>query len=93
MTKVNTKNPPYIQSLIYHDLGEKSFLGIKIFEYFRVKKGDDYEPKIFIAEVKLDDEAAQYLIDFLAGDTNFKNSTNIKFEETTNPRLLPPEVF
>ena len=91
--KSQYKEPPYIQSLIYHDLGEKSFLGIKIFEYFRVKKGDDYEPKIFIAEVKLDDEAAQYLIDFLAGDTNFKNSTNIKFEETTNPRLLPPEVF
>ena len=91
--KSQYKEPPYIQSLIYHDLGEKSFLGIKIFEYFRVKKGDDYEPKIFIAEVKLDDEAAQYLIDFLAGDTNFKNSTNIKFEETTNPRLLPPKVY
>ena len=91
--KSQYKEPPYIQSLIYHDLGEKSFLGIKTFERFRVKKGDDYERKIFISEVKLDDEAAQYLIDFLAGDTNFKNSTNIKFEETTNPRLLPPKVF
>ena len=91
--KSQYKEPPYIQSLIYHDLGEKSFLGIKTFERFRVKKGDDYERKIFISEVKLDDEAAQYLIDFLAGDTNFKNDTDIKFEETTNPRLLPPKVY
>ena len=91
--KSQYKNPPYIQSLIYHDLGEKSFLGIKTIEYLDVWKGADYELKIFIAEVKLDDEAAQYLIDFLAGDTNFKNSTNIKFEETTNPRVQPPKVY
>ena len=87
------KEPPYIQSLIYHDLGEKSFLGIKTIERFRVKKGDHYEQRTFISEVKLDDEAAQYLIDFLAGDTNFKNSTNIKFEETTSPRVQPPKVY
>ena len=91
--KSQYKYPPYIQSIIYHDLGEKSFLGIKTIERLRFKKGDHYEQKTFIFEVKLDDEAAQYLIDFLAGDTNFKNSTNIKFEETTNPRLLPPKVF
>ena len=91
--KSQYKNPPYIQSLIYHDLGEKSFLGIKTIEYLDVWKGADYELKIFIAEVKLDDEAAQYLIDFLAGDTNFKNDTDIKFEETTSPRVLPPKVY
>ena len=87
------KEPPYIQSLIYHDLGKKSFLGIKIIEYLDVWKGADYELKIFISEVKLDDEAAQYLIDFLAGDTNFKNDTDIKFEETTSPRVQPPKVY
>ena len=76
--KSQYKNPPYIQSLIYHDLGEKSFLGIKTIEYLDVWKGADYELKIFIAEVKLDDEAAQYLIDFLAGDTNFKNQYFVK---------------
>ena len=91
--KSQYKEPPYIQSLIYHDLGEKSFLGIKTIERFRVKKGDDYERKTFISEVKLDDEAAQYLIDFLAGDTNFKNSTNIKFEETKKSRVQPPKVY
>ena len=91
--KSQYKYPPYIQSIIYHDLGEKSFLGIKTIERLRFKKGDHYEQKTFIFEVKLDDEAAQYLIDFLAGDTNFKNDTDIKFEETTNPRLLPPKVF
>ena len=91
--KSQYKEPPYIQSLIYHDLGEKSFLGIKTIERFRFKKGDDYERRTFICEVKLNDEAAQYLIDFLAGDTNFKNDTDIKFEETTNPRLLPPKVY
>ena len=91
--KSQYKNPPYIQSLIYHDLGEKSFLGIKTIERLRFKKGDHYEQKTFIFEVKLDDEAAQYLIDFLAGDTNFKNDTDIKFEETTSPRVLPPKVY
>ena len=91
--KSQYKNPPYIQSLIYHDLGEKSFLGIKTIERLRFKKGDHYEQTTFIFEVKLDDEAAQYLIDFLAGDTNFKNDTDIKFEETTSPRVLPPKVY
>ena len=91
--KSQYKEPPYIQLLIYHDLGEKSFLGIKTIERIWFKKGDHDEQKTFIFDVKLDDEAAQYLIDFLAGDTNFKNSTSIKFEETTNPRVQPPKVY
>ena len=68
--KKQFKEPPCILSLIYHDLGEKSFLGIKIIERFRPINGD-YVQKTFISEVKLNDEAAQYLINFLTNDTKF----------------------
>ena len=87
------KNPPVVRSLIYHDLGENSFLGIKTREHIMTNENGTSGQKTIICEIKLDDEAAQYLIDFLAGDTNFKNDTDIKFEETTSPRVLPPKVY
>ena len=43
--------------------------------------------KCLIHEVRLDDKSAQYLIDFVAGDTNFKDYSGIKFEETQKSNL------
>lgn len=75
---------PRITKIIYHDIGEDSFLGILIHEDIPAKNNT---VKTLIREVRLDDKSAQYLIDFVAGDTNFKNYSGIKFEETQNSNL------
>ena len=75
---------PSITKIIYHDIGEDSFLGILIHEDIPAKNNT---VKTLIREVRLDDKSAQYLIDFVAGDTNFKNYSGIKFEETQNSNL------
>ena len=82
--------PPSIGELRYHDLGEDSFVGIKVYENLYLKTG---EIKLMTYEVRLDDKSAQYLIDFLAGETEFKNNTAIRFAETKSQNLLKPKVL
>ena len=82
--------PPRIGELRYHDLGDNSFVGIKVYEFIYTKT---WEEKLLTYEVRLDDKSAQYLIDFLAGETEFKNNTTIRFEETKSQNLLKPNVL
>ena len=81
--------PPSITKIIYHDSGEDSFLGILIQEEIMAKNNT---VKCLIHEVRLDDKSAQYLIDFVAGDTNFKNYSGIKFEETQKSNLKALQI-
>lgn len=81
----NNLRPPSVTKIIYHDIGEDSFLGILIQEEIMAKKNTAV--KCLIREVRLDDKSAQYLIDFVAGDTHFKNYSGIKFEETQKSNL------
>ena len=83
--------PPEIETLVYHDLGNgKEFCGIIIKE----EVGEKNKNKETIRyEVKLDDKSAQKLIDFLAGDTKWKNNSHIEFSETKSPRLKSPADF
>ena len=82
--------PPSIDELRYHDLGENSFVGIRVYEFIYTKTGGK---KLMTYEVRLDDKSVQYLIDFLAGETEFKNNTTIKFTETKSQNLLKPKVI
>ena len=82
--------PPSITKIIYHDSGEDSFLGILIQEEIMAKNNT---VKCLIREVRLDDKSAQYLIDFVAGDTNFKNYSGIKFEETKKTNLKALQIL
>jgi hypothetical protein len=82
--------PPSITKIIYHDSGEDSFLGILIQEEIMAKNNTI---KCLIREVRLDDKSAQYLIDFVAGDTNFKNYSGIKFEETKKTNLKALQIL
>lgn len=78
-------DPPVINKLIYHDLGAgKEFCGIKILESFYNKEG---KLVLTSAEHRIDDTSAQLIIDLLAEDTKWGNSTNIKFSETTSSAL------
>lgn len=83
--------PATVRELIYHDLGSgKEFCGVKVIESITNKKTGKYY--LVSYEVKLDDASAQKIIDLLAGDSKWYNSTGLKFSETTSPRLLDFEV-
>lgn len=86
--------PPRITGLVYHDTGDgKEFLGIELIEAIYDKK-EDISPCAYMdREVKLDDESAQYIIDFLTNDTKWNNKTDIKYSETKNPSVKYPATY
>ena len=95
--KDNNENhrPPEIRELIYHNIGkDKEYLGIKIVRWIFYEGNNSlYPDKIMESEVKLDDESAQFLLDFRVNETKWNNRTNISFTETTNPKVMPPQVY
>ena len=80
--------------LIYHNLGEgKEFLGIRTRQYlYHDKKDPEAITGTLYREIRLDDRAAQYLLDLRTGDTKWNNKTDISFEVTNSPRVMIPEV-
>ena len=87
-------HPPVVLRLIYHNLGEgKEFLGIRTRQYlYHDKKDPEAITGTLYREIRLDDRAAQYLIDLRTGDTKWNNKTDISFEVTNSPRVMIPEV-
>lgn len=84
--------PPRIKELIYHNIGAEEFLGIKVYEY--IYKPGKYSPVGFMTrEYRLDDETAQYLLDFNAKSANWLDKTSIVFRETTSPKLQPVKSY
>ena len=79
--------PPWIYELVYHNLGPgKEFLGAKI--HHELYDKDGYYVEKVLREVRLDDESAQFLLDFRTGDTKWNNKTNIRFSVTDSPDLM-----
>lgn len=88
--KYNPNHPPIITGLVYHDIGkDKEFCSVKMI-HTRYKNGEMIRHLI---HERVDDETAQLLIDFLAGETQWKNSTNIKFYVSDGIRLPSPELL
>lgn len=86
--KYNPHHPPIITGLVYHDIGkDKEFCSVKMIKT-RYKNGEMIRHLI---HERVDDETAQLLIDFLAGETQWRNSTNIKFYVSDGIRLPSPE--
>ena len=89
--------PPEITGLIYHNTGDgKEFMGIELYEVI-YKDRTDKPSKIIEREVKIDDEAAQLLVDLLIGKTQWTNFNTLKFilpfRETTSPYLKEMKVY
>lgn len=81
---------PVVQELVYHDLGKgKEYCGIIVRTTQRLKNG---EFKITKKEVRLPNEVAQNLIDFMADDTKMKNRTSISYSKTKSPQIRPTKV-
>ena len=86
--------PPLVQELIYHNLGsDKEYLGILIKKKIYPNETSPKVTKVVYSEVKLDDESAQFLLDFQAGSTRWNDRTGIKFTETTRPNVKSPEII
>lgn len=87
------QEPPYIVRLIYHNLGpDKEYLGVLIHENI-YKSNERYTNAYKEYEVRLDDETAQYLLDFQANQTKWKNVTNLLYSETTDSNLRPTKFY
>lgn len=81
---------PYIQELIYHDLGKgKEFCGIIVRSRVTLSNGDS---KVTKEEIRLPNEVAQNLIDFLADDTKMENRTSISYSKTKSAQLRQTKV-
>ena len=90
VNKTPNAYPPSVVGLVYHDLGEgRDFCSILTMQHTTTNG----KPQTIKRNIRIDDESAQLLIDLLAGDTKWKNSTRLKFYETTSSKLQPVEVF
>lgn len=76
---------PYVRELVYHDLGKgKEYCGIIVITHQILKNG---KSKTIKEEVRMPNEVAQNLIDFLADDTKMQNNTSISYSKTKSPQL------
>ena len=76
---------PYVRELVYHDLGKgKEYCGIIVITHQILKNG---KSKTIKEEVRIPNEVAQNLIDFLADDTKMQNNTSISYSKTKSPQL------
>ncbi len=86
---------PQIIELVYHDLPNgKEYLGVKTAIYTFSKNGLKKPPvAVIYAEHRINDRAAQYLLDLRTGDTQWINKTGIPIRFTTDPNVKPMEVI
>ena len=85
----NTIDPPTVRKLIHHNLGEnKEFAGAYV-HYIEYGAND---MKFIDKEIKISDDAANDIIDLLAGDNKYYNFTGIKFVQTKRTTLFPPDI-
>lgn len=86
----NGKLLPVVHELIYHDLGKgKEFCGVLVISNTVLKNGGS---KNTIEEIRLPNEVAQNLIDFMAGDTEMKNMSSISYSKTQSPNLRQTKI-
>ena len=82
--------PPMITELIYHNTPNGEFCSVIVEESI---KENSYGKDLKVSNKRLDDKSAQELINLLAGETEWKNATNIKFSETSSSELRPTEFY
>lgn len=91
VVKYSTNNPPIITGLVYHDIGkDKEFCSLEMINMRYDKNGKMIR---HIVRERIDDKTAQLLIDFLAGETKWKNSTDIKFYTSNSSTLPSPKLL
>ncbi len=83
-------NPPLVNKLIYHDIGEKDeYCGVYVAEEIYDSKGYAHTLN---REIRLDHDTAQELINLITDHSKWENKTRIAFIRTKNPDLTPRKV-
>ena len=87
----NMFETPTVRLLIYHNIGkDKEYCGV--LTRVRVKDPNHPNGEYFLdKEYRIVDEVANDLIHLVTDDSEFKNTANLKWLETTSPDLLPTE--
>ena len=81
---------PWVQELVYHDLGKgKEFCGVIVRSAKKLQNG---KYKEMTEEIRLPDNCAQTLIDLLANYSKMENRTSIKYSETKSVQLRQPKI-
>lgn len=84
--------PPEVTKLTYHNLGkDKEFCSVKVHE--SIIGQDGKQNGTMIREIKIDDDAANQIIDLIAGDTPWTNSTMMEVAETKSPKIMEPQIL
>lgn len=85
--------PPEVLGMIYHDLGENEFLGLKILDrLYHDKAAPNRMSAYMYSETKMYVEKdGQYILDFATNDTQWIDKTGITFEVTDKTRVMPPD--
>ena len=77
-----------VDAIVDHNTGSKTeFAGILITR--RVYDSNGYQKGVIEKELRIPDEVAQTLADFLTNDLEWENKTNIGYIETKSTQLLP----
>jgi len=85
--------PTHLYSLAYHDLGDKEYLGIDVWDDIYYNESDVAPNKHMDREIRLDDDAGQFLVYFMTSKTDWTDKTGMKFRETKEQRVKYPEVI
>lgn len=85
---------PTVRQLVYHNLGGNGsgddFCSVRTRQRLYDKDGKQY---YMDRDVRITDDAANAIIDLLAGDTKFKNNTSIEFIETKSSVMKSTTVI
>lgn len=83
--------PPEVLGMIYHNLGENAFLGLKVLDrLYHDKSAPDKLTGYMYWETKMYVEKdGQYLLDFSTNDTQWVDKTGITFEVSDKPKVMP----
>lgn len=81
---------PWVQELVYHDLGKgKEFCGVIVRSAKKLQNG---KYKEMTEEIRLPNEVSQNLINFLADDTQMENRTSISYSKTKSAQLRQTKI-
>ena len=81
-------NRPLVCELEYHDLGEKeSFMGLWTSDEIKLNGKTMFE----YTEIRITEDAANFLIDFINGDTPLTDNSHLKVRVVKTPALRKTE--
>lgn len=77
---------PKVRSFIYHDLGGENDFGGAVIDSYAIDRATG-KMVLVRAEMRLDDETSQKIVDLITGHSNLENTTDVKIKITHDANL------